>query len=426
MPLLIKNAVIVNAGGVSETPQDILIEKGVIAKIGTGLKADGARVLDVGGNLVFPGFIDLHVHLREPGREDKETIETGCRAAVKGGFTTIFCMPNTTPPIDNAGIVQSVLAEAKRVGLLRVIPVGAVTRGQRGEEMVDMFEMRDAGCLALTDDGKSVSTSQMLFQALKYAQMAGLFLMEHCQDAALSGSGVMNEGFQSTLLGMRGDPAPAESVIAARDIEIAGYLKTRIHLSHISLKRSCELIRFAKAQGIAVTAECTPHHFSLTEDAVRDFDPNTKVNPPLRQQEDVDALKEALADGTLDCIATDHAPHSQEDKELGFDAAPPGISGLETALGLAMTELVHRKVLTLPQLADKMSASPARIAGLAGKGRVAEGCDADLTIVDPDEGWEVRREEFVSKGKNSPFFGHVLKGRVQATIFGGKVVFEKK
>jgi dihydroorotase len=425
MSLLIKNAVIVNADGISKAPQDILIEKGVISQVGKGIKAEGAKTIDAGGKMVFPGFIDLHVHLREPGREDKETIETGCKAAAKGGFTTIFCMPNTTPPIDNAGIVEFVLAQTKRAGLINVFPVGAVTKGQKGEEMVDMFEMKEAGCLALTDDGKSVTNSQILFQALKYAQMAGLFLMEHCQDAALSGSGVMNEGFQSTMLGMRGDPAPAESVIVARDIEIAGYLKARIHLSHISLKRSCELIRFAKSQGIAVTAECTPHHFSLTEDVVKDFDPNAKVNPPLRRKEDVDALKAALADGTLDCIATDHAPHTQEDKELGFDAAPPGISGLETAFGLAVTELIERKVLTLPQLADKMSASPARVAGLTRKGRVAEGFDADLTVVDPGEEWEVLKQDFVSKGKNSPFFGRVLKGRVQATICSGKVVYEK-
>ncbi len=425
MSFVIKNAVIVNADGMAASPQDILIERGVIVKIAPMISVGAQKVLDVSGRIVFPGLIDLHVHLREPGREDKETIETGCRAAAKGGFTTIFCMPNTCPPIDNAGIVGQVLAEARRVGLVHVIPVGAVTKGQKGEEMVDMLEMRAAGCLALTDDGHSVGNSQILFQALKYARMAGLFLMEHCQDAALSGSGVMNEGFQSTMLGMRGDPAPAESVIVARDIEIAAYLKTRIHLSHISLARSCEVIRWAKTMGTAVTAECTPHHFSLTEDAVCGFDPNAKVNPPLRRQDDVDALKIALADGTIDCIATDHAPHTQEDKEMGFDAAPPGISGLETALGLAMTELVDRKVLTLPQLVDKMSTSPARVAGLANKGRIAPGFDADLTVVDPEETWEVRKDDFVSKGKNSPFFGRMLKGRVVATVCAGKVVFEK-
>lgn len=426
MSLLIKNAIIVNADGESKSSQDILIEKGVVSKIEKNIPADAEKIIDAGGKLIFPGFIDLHVHLREPGQEDKETIETGSRAAVKGGFTTIFCMPNTKPPIDNAKIVEAIIAEADRIGLAKVIPVGAVTKGQKGEEMVDMFEMKKAGCLALTDDGKAVENAQIMLQAMKYAKMVGLLLMEHCQDSALSGKGVMNEGFHSTVLGMRGDPAPAETVIVARDIELARYLQARVHLSHISLKRSCELIRFAKSQGIAVTAECTPHHFSLTDAAVESFDPNTRVNPPLRLQEDVDALKEALADGTIDCIATDHAPHTQEDKERGFDGAPPGISGLETALGLAMTGLVQRKVLTLAQLADKMAATPAKIVGLDKKGWVKEGYDADLTIIDSDESWEVRKEDFVSKGKNSPFFGKVLQGRVCVTVCGGKVVYEKQ
>ncbi|MEW5895623.1 MAG: dihydroorotase [Candidatus Omnitrophota bacterium] len=424
MSLLIKNTRIVNADGVSEAG-DILIEQGIIKKIAKNISSHADTVIDAKGKLVFPGLIDLHVHLREPGFEEKETIETGSRAAVKGGFTTICCMPNTNPPLDNGKIVKAVRQEAVRVGLLNVIPVGAITKGQKGQEMVDMFEMREAGCLALSDDGKSVENSQIMLQAMKYAQMVGLLLMEHCQDSALSGKGVMNEGLMATLLGMRGDPSPAESVIVSRDIELAKYLKTRVHFSHISLKRSCELIRAARAQGIAVTAECAPHHFSLTDEAVRSFDPNTKVNPPLRTKEDIEALKEALADGTLDCIATDHAPHSQEDKELGFDAAPSGISGLETALGLAMTQLVQTKILTLAQLADKMSASPARILGLDKKGRVAEGFDADLTIIDPEEQWEVRKKDFASKGKNSPFFGWSLQGRVSTTICGGKVVFEK-
>ena len=426
MSLLIKNAVVVNADRLVKKPQDILTEQGVIREVGANLLSQADKELDARGCLVFPGLIDLHAHFREPGQEDKETIETGSQSAVNGGFTTVFCMPNTRPPVDNAGIAALILAEAQRVGLVNVFPVGAVTRGQAGAEMVDMFEMKRAGCLALSDDGKAVENSQIMFQALKYAQMAGLLIMQHCQDRLLSGKGVVNEGFHSTLLGLRGDPAAAETVIVARDIELACYLGVRVHFQHMSLARSCELIRSAKSQGIAVSAECTPHHFTLTDEAVKSFDPNTKVNPPLRLREDVDALKEALSDGTIDCIATDHAPHTQEDKELGFDGAPPGISGLETALGLAMTELVHRKVLTLPQLADKMAASPARIAGLKTKGRVQQGFDADLTIIDPDEEWQVRKEDFVSKGKNSPFLGRTLKGRVQATICGGKVVYQKE
>jgi len=426
MSLLIKNAIIVNADGEAKAPQDILIEKGVIVKIGAKISPDAKKVLDVKGRTVLPGLIDLHTHLREPGFEEKETIATGARAAAKGGFTSVFCMPNTRPPLDSAKVIEAVVAEARRVGLVNVFPVGAVTKEQRGSEMVDMFELKGCGCLALSDDGTAVENSQIMLQALKYAQMAGLLVMDHCQDRLLSGKGVMNEGFYSTVLGMRGDPAPAETVIVARDIELARYLKTRVHLQHISLERSCELIRFAKSQGVAVTAECTPHHFSLTEEAVRDFNADAKVNPPLRRQEDVDALKAALADGTIDCIATDHAPHTQEDKELGFDAAPPGISGLETAFGLAVTGLLQQKVLTLVQLAARMSAEPARIVGFKKKGWVREGFDADVTVVDAEESWEVRREDFVSKGRNSPFFGRSLKGRVQATVCGGKVVFERE
>ncbi len=426
MSLLIKNAAIVNADGEAKGLQDILIKGGVIEQIGKNLSADGAKTIDAAGKKVLPGLIDLHCHLREPGQEHKETIETGCRAAAKGGFTSIFCMPNTRPPIDNGMIVEGVIKEAKRVGLTNVYPVGAISKGQNSQEMVDMFEMKAAGCLALSDDGKAVNNSQLMLLAMKYADMVGLLLMEHCQDPLISGKGVMNEGLTSSMLGMRGDPGVSESVIVGRDIELANYTQARIHLSHISLKRSCELIRFAKSQGIRVTAEVCPHHFALTDEAVKSFDPNTKVNPPLRTAEDVAALKEALVDGTLDCISTDHAPHTLEDKEEGFDHAPFGISGFETALGLSLTHLVHTKVLTLSGLVDKMCASPARIAGLENKGKIQQGADADLVIVDADAEWEVRKEDFVSKGKNSPFFGWKLRGRVEATICAGKVVFERQ
>lgn len=424
MSLGIKNAMIVNADGMAESPQEILVENGVIQEIALACAKRADRVLDARGLLVFPGFVDLHAHFREPGQEDKETIESGSQAAVRGGFTCVFCMPNTRPPIDNAAIVAAVRARAQQVGLIHVMPVGAVTRGQAGSEMTDMVELKRAGCLAVTDDGRAVEDSQIMLQALKYAGMAGLVIMQHCQDTNLSGKGVMNEGFYSTLLGLRGDPGVAETVIVARDIELARYLGARIHFQHMSLKRSCELIRFAKSQGVQVTAECTPHHFSLTDEDVQGFNPDAKVNPPLRSREDVAALREALADGTIDCIATDHAPHTREDKERGFDAAPPGISGLETALGLAITELVNRKVLTFPQLADKMAASPARITGLVTKGRIAQGMDADLTIVDPNEIWRVDPQAFASQGKNTPFTGRELMGRVKATVCGGRVVFD--
>ncbi|HRZ39407.1 MAG TPA: dihydroorotase [Candidatus Omnitrophota bacterium] len=425
MSLLIKNAVIVNADGEKKASQDILIKGSTIEKIGKDLSADGVKVVDASGKKVLPGFIDLHCHLREPGQEHKETIETGCRAAVKGGFTSLFCMPNTRPPIDNGMIVEGVIKEARRVGLANVYPVGAISKGQNSQEMVDMYEMKAAGCLALSDDGKAVNNSQLMLLALRYADMVGLLLMEHCQDPLISGKGVMNEGLTASVLGMRGDPGVSETVIVGRDIELANYVQARIHLSHISLKRSCELIRFAKSQGVRVTAEACPHHFTLTDEAVKGFDPNTKVNPPLRTADDVEAIKAALADGTLDCVSTDHAPHTLEDKEEGFDHAPFGISGFETAFGLCVTHLVRTKVLTLAGLVDKMCQSPARIAGLKNKGRIEEGADADLVIVDTEAEWEVRKEDFVSKGKNSPFFGWKLHGLVEKTICGGKVVFER-
>ncbi len=424
MALLIKNAIIVHPDRIETKPQDILLEKGRVAKIAPRLEEPHVKVIDAAGKYVLPGLIDLHVHFRQPGREDKETIETGSKAAVKGGFTTVVCMPNTNPVIDNAMMVEAVVKEARRVGLLNVIPAGSITKGQKGEELTDMFELKDAGCLALTDDGRAVASSQTLRLALDYARMAGLLLMEHCQDLSLTSGGVMNESYTSTLLGIKSDPSISETVIVARDIEIVHYLKTRIHFQHMSARRSVELIRWAKTQGIAVTAEVTPHHFSLTDEAVKSFNPNTKVNPPLRTQDDVAALHEGLKDGTVDCIASDHAPHTVEDKEVGFDHAPFGMTGLETSFSLGITELVAKNVLNLPQLVDKMSATPARLLGLELKGRVQEGKDADLTLVDADEEWIVRAEDFASKSTNSPFIGRSLKGRVKATIYGGKIVYQ--
>ncbi|MCA9407769.1 MAG: dihydroorotase, partial [Candidatus Omnitrophica bacterium] len=328
MSLLIKNAVIINADKIYKKAQDILIEKGKIVKIGDSLKKDGAKVVDAKNNYVLPGLIDIHVHLREPGREDKETIETGSKAAVKGGFTTIMCMPNTKPVLDNCMVIEAVIKEAKRVGLLNVIPIGSITKGQKDEDLVDMFELKEAGCLALSDDGKSVVNSQLMKMAMQYSKMTGLLLIEHCEDPLISSGGVMNEGETSTLLGLKGDPGISETIIVARDIELANYLDARIHFAHMSLRRSVELIRFAKSQGIKVTAEACPHHFTLTDEEVKSFNTNTKVNPPLRTKDDIAAIKEALKDGTIDCIASDHAPHSIEEKEAEFIYAPNGILGL--------------------------------------------------------------------------------------------------
>lgn len=425
MSLLIKNAVIVNADKIAKQPQDIFIEKGIIAKVGEGFKpSPTGKVLDAKGKLVLPGLIDIHVHFREPGQEHKETIESGIKAAAKGGFTTVMCMPNTIPVMDNRSIAELVVSEARRVGMINVFPIGAITKGQKNEELTDMFELKEAGCAALSDDGRCVTNSHLMRLAMEYAKMVGILLIQHCEDHLLSAESVMNEGFNSTLLGLKGDPGISESVIVARDIELAKYLDSRIHFAHMSLKRSVELIRAAKANGIQVTAEVTPHHFTLTDDELKSFNTCAKVNPPLRTQEDIDAIREALKDGTIDCIATDHAPHTTEDKEVDLDHAPCGMVGLETAVGLTVTELVESKALSWPQVAEKMAAMPARIMGLERKGAIQEGLDGDVTIIDPKAEWVVSQEDFVSKSTNSPFIGRKLKGRVVATICGGKVVFQ--
>jgi len=422
--LLIKNAMIVNADEQMPQARDILIEKGVIIKIAASIKEENVKIVDAKNRFVMPGFVDLHVHLREPGREDKETIETGSRAAAKGGFTTIMCMPNTNPVIDNCMVVEAIVKEAKRIGLVNVVPIGSITKGQKQEELTDMFEMKKAGCLALSEDGRSVESGQLMRLALEYAQMVGILLIDHCQDASLFCKGVVNEGEVSTLLGLKGDPAISETVVVARDIEMANYLKTKIHLAHISLKRSVDLIRMAKKQGIKITAEVCPHHFSLTQEDVKTFNTHTKVNPPLRAKEDVDAIKKGIKDGTIDSIASDHAPHTIEDKELDFDHAPFGMIGLETSAGLAISELVEPGVLTWPQFVEKMSFAPAKIVGLDNKGCLREGLDADIVIVDPELEWEVVSHDFASKSKNSPFIGRKLKGRVVTTICNGKIVYE--
>lgn len=422
MGLLIKNARIVNASG--ERPAaDIWVESGRIVSIASRINREGCTQIDAAGRVVMPGLIDLHVHLREPGREDKETIESGSRSAVKGGFTSIFCMPNTMPAIDTAQTVQYILDQARKVGLVNVYPVGAITKGREGREITEMMDLRRAGCLGISDDGRGLMNAGLMRRALEYAKMAGLLVMQHCEDDCLSAKGVMNEGALSTLLGLKGDPLIAETVIIARDIEIARYLKTRVHFMHISAARSVDLIRRARAEGVQVTCEATPHHFTLTEEAVKSFDTSTKVNPPLRTRMDVEAIKAGLKDGTIDCIATDHAPHTHEDKEVEYDGAPPGLIGLETALALALQELVAGGVLTLPQLVDKMSAAPARVMGLENKGEILEGKDADITIVDLDREWKVTKEDTASKSKNSPFMGWTFKGRVTTTVCGGKVVY---
>lgn len=423
MSVLIKNATIVNANETIKG-KDILLEKGKITKIAASISADGAKVIDAKNKLVMPGLIDIHVHFREPGREDKENVETGSRSAAKGGFTTIMCMPNTEPAIDNAMVVKGIIEKAQQVGLTNVIPIGAITKGRKGLELADMFELKEAGCLALSDDGHVVENSQVMRRAVEYAKMVDILLIQHCQDPMLMAGGVMNEGFVSTVLGLKGDPVISESVIVGRDIEIAFYTGGRVHFAHMSAKRSIDLIRIAKSQGINVTCEACPHHFTLTDEEVRSFDTNTKMNPPLRTKEDVEAIKEGFKDGTIDCIVTDHAPHTHEDKEVDYDQAPFGIIGLETSVGLTIKELVEPGILNWNQMVDKMSTSPAKVVGLKTKGVIKEGFDADITIIDPNLKWEFKAETIASKSKNTPFIGWKFKGGVDTTICNGKVTYQ--
>ncbi|MFH2138303.1 MAG: dihydroorotase [Candidatus Omnitrophota bacterium] len=423
MQLLIKNGRVIDAKNNLDDTLDILIEGSKVVKIAKNIKADGAKTFDAQGLIVVPGLIDMHVHLREPGFEYKESILTGSRAAAHGGFTGICCMPNTNPVIDNQGVVEFIAGQAKKAGLVNVYIVGAVTKGLNGQELSDIADLKDAGVVALSDDGKEVLNPEILRRAMEYTSMFDIPIIAHCEDQELSAGGVMNEGYVSTLLGLKGIPRVSEIVMVSRDIELARFTGTRLHIAHISCKESVALVRQAKKDGVKVTAECCPHHFSLTEEAVMDYDTNTKVNPPLRTKEDVEAIKKGLKDGTIDCIATDHAPHAEAEKDVEYNYAPFGIIGSETALGLVLTELVHKEVLTLSQVVEKMSFNPAQILKLD-KGYIEKDACADITIIDPKKKWTVSKEGFVSKSSNSPFLGRELDGQVVMTIVSGKIVFD--
>ncbi len=430
---LIKNGTIIFPDKNAPVKGDIYLEGDKIKRI----DLEGARekkpkgkatfkkeeVIDAAGMLILPGLIDMHVHLREPGREDTETIATGTMAAAAGGFTAVACMPNTTPPLDNQEAVMFVKQRA--VGCkARVYPVGAVSRGRSGKEMADIGEMVRTGAVAITDDGSPVSDAGMMRRALEYAGMFGIAVISHAEDMSLSGKGVMNEGYESTRLGMPGIPPFSEEVCIARDILLCKYIGTPLHIAHVSTKGAVELIRRAKAEGVNVTAEATPHHFTLTDAEIgKEFHTSLKMNPPLRTREDVSAIIEGLADGTIDCIASDHAPHAPEEKEVEFDQAPNGIIGLETSLGLAATYLVKPGHLTWNDLARKMSAHPARILRAPG-GDLRAGAIADITIVNPKANWTVKVDKFFSKSRNSPYESWKLQGKVRYTILGGEVSYE--
>jgi dihydroorotase len=403
---------------------DVYLLEGKVEAVGRNLGTPaGAMVVDATRQVVAPGLIDLHVHLREPGQEDLETVATGAMAAAAGGFAAVCAMPNTDPVCDNQGVVGFVKAQAQRAGKARVYPIGAVSLGQKGKQLAEFGELVGAGAVAVSDDGKPVVSSHLMRTALEYARTFGIPVADHCEDPTLAG-GAMHEGLVSTRLGLKGIPSAAEEIMVARDLLLAELTGGHIHLCHMSTRGSVDLIRLAKDRGVRVTAEASPHHFSLTHEACEGYDTNAKMNPPLREPEDRDAIRQGLKDGTIDVIATDHAPHHYDAKEREFDDAPNGIIGLETALGLAVTELVVTGLLTLPELVARMSTIPARIFGLPG-GTLAPGSPADVTVFDPAAEWIVRPQEFFSRSRNTPFAGRRLTGRASVTIVRGQVVFQR-
>ncbi len=422
MKTCIKNGLIINPKTQMEEVSDLWIEDGIVSFI--GYKEDKAdETINAGGKWVVPGLIDLHVHFRAPGFEYKEDIESGAKAAAKGGFTTVCCMPNTNPVIDNECVVEYIYAMAKRANGVNVLPIGAITKGQQGESLADIGKMKEHGICAISEDGKTVMDSGLLKKAMSYAKPFGLVMMSHTEDRTLTG-GAMNAGENAQLFGIKGIPREAEEIIVARDILLAKYTGCKLHLCHISTEGSLEIIRFAKAQGVHVTAETAPHYFTLDDSILGDYDTNKKMSPPLRTKKDVEAIKRALADGTLDVIATDHAPHHYDEKNVEFEKAPFGIVGLETSFGLSFTQLYQSGLLSKMQLIEKMSTKPAEILGIE-KGDLSVGKVADITLIDPKATYTVTKETFAGKSKNSPFIGMTLQGEVICTLVAGKKVYEK-
>ena len=430
--LLIKNGRVIDPANNIDNTLDIFINQGKIIRIGKNIDPERVRrdigkfrIIDASGKIIAPGFIDMHTHLREPGQEGKETIATGCQAAAVGGFTALACMPNTNPVNDNKIVTDYIVNKALKEGCVRVYPIGAITRGLKGENLSDIGELKTAGVVALSDDGEPVMNAEVMRRALEYVKSFNLTIISHCEDKALSQSGAMHEGFVSTRLGLPGIPSAAEEVMVARDLILAELTSSCVHIAHVSTAGSVDLIRRAKAKGIRVTCEVTPHHFTLTDEAVTSFDPNTKVNPPLRSQEDREALREGLRDGTIDAIATDHAPHDSLAKDREYTLAANGIVGLETAVSLTLNELVHSNILTINQAIARLSTNPARILGLKG-GALHEGEEADITVLDLQREFIVNPQTFKSKSRNTPFAHWKLKGGPVMTIVAGNIVWEAK
>jgi dihydroorotase len=427
MRLLIANGYLIDPTQGINGGKDLLIEDGRVASLpARGDSApEGAEIFDATGLVVAPGFIDLHTHLREPGQEYKETIESGAAAAIAGGWTSVCAMPNTDPVNDNPAVTRFVIEQAEAAGLANVFPVGAITKNSEGRELAEMGEMRRAGIVAVTDDGRSVPSSGIMRRAMEYARGFDLTVMDHCEDRSLAAGGVMHEGSWSLRLGLRGSPALAEELDVLRDCALAELTGARLHLAHVSTRGALEAVRRAKERGLAVTCEVAPHHFTLSDEAVRDYDTNTKMCPPLRSLEHLEAILEALRDGTIDAIATDHAPHHADEKALEYDHAPNGITGLETAVGLAFDRLVHEGVINLERLVELCSVNPAKIFSLAGRGTLRPGAWGDVTILDPDLEWTFDAARSRSKSRNTPFDGWTLRGAAVATIVAGRIVYRR-
>jgi dihydroorotase len=426
MKRLLKGGRVVDPATGRDGLLDVLIDGDRIARVGRDLPADGAAVVEVpSGMIVAPGLIDMHVHLREPGQEHKETIATGTAAAVVGGFTAVACMPNTAPVNDNAGVTEYILKKAAEANLARVYPIGAVSRGQQGEQLADIAELRGAGCVAITDDGRPVATALLMRRALEYTQMFDMPVIEHCEEQTLKADGVAHEGFQASALGLRGIPGEAESIMALRDISLAELTGGRVHIAHMSARQTLDAVRYGKARAAQVTCEVTPHHFVLTDERLAQpvpYDTNAKMNPPLREQQDRDAMLQGIRDGSVDVIATDHAPHHYDEKHVEFDRAPFGITGLETAVPLCFDRLVHSGLISIARLIELLSVNPARILRIPG-GSLADGAPADVTLLAPDLAVTVSAAAMKSKSKNTPFDGWTLRGGVAATIVGGRAVY---
>ena len=428
MKLLIANGYLVDPSQGQNSGKNLLIEDGRVAGIlnpGDQPPSD-VEVFDASGMIVAPGFIDLHVHLREPGQEYKETIATGAAAAVAGGWTSICAMPNTQPINDNGALTRFIIEQASRAGQANVFPIGSITKGSGGTELAEMGEMKDAGIVAVSDDGRPVPTAGMMRRAMEYAHGFGLTVIDHCEDKSLSRGGVMHEGQMSLLLGLKGMPAAAEVTDAIRDCMLAELTGASIHLAHVSTAGAVEAVRRAKEKGIAVTCEIAPHHWTLMDKVVESYDTNTKMSPPLRSAEHVAALLDGLRDGTIDCIATDHAPHHRDEKELEFDQAPFGITGLETGVGLALDGLLHGGIVNVQRLIELCSVNPAKIVGLEDRGTLRKGAWGDVTILDPEQEWTFRVQDSKSKSRNTPFDGRHMRGAVTATIVAGRILYRRE